>query len=680
MNKLKKIASAHSLTASITASNHKEESDDEFENEESDDEDLVAIQKAEDFGEYKDHDQIVVSATPNAFLQGEREHTAAEMVAEAEKRAEEAEAAATKAKIAESTARAALEVPTDARVASTPSARARVAAKRAEKEAIAAANAAKEAAESLHVAKEYRKVIEDAGKSAAVFRAEAVGASSRGEDSNSNHAIEGEMRESNVAEQALEKMAVVTDKTKNFADAAIKAGDAASNYSAEVVKAVGSAPSVHENAGEDAEKKAVATKKTLSKSEVSFYDWLEKPLPEGDKEDTQIVELHKLGVKIAKFINNKDRLLTLMPTHLLSDMNWGTYSLGIRLYVRRQLNENELQSVNKIIKKSDSVFKGVEQLVVDPAESKEGGGSRFGGVGASDLGKRLSLNISSNNGGGGLSRSGTSFSIPPVTKKWRRFLRYFLCYPITVETQNRIAAPGSISQNPIFAEDPKFTVKVSTHSKAILEGVEENFTINCTLAITITKSSHKLELSNIVFARDPQHLTRQERYIPNNFSIKFTSGTSNASFAKPQPQQLANAPKKIKHSSISGAFQWSHVVNDYVALNNPKHELEVHSAEYEWMDVEPTDYSIDIRVQLRRLPNRTKPAVMDILREDHDLVNRVSMKVNIREHGKTTLMPETLRCTWSDEHDAPGLDKSSCIKNCCKFTAGIYDTKHLQSM
>ncbi|RUP52051.1 hypothetical protein BC936DRAFT_142466, partial [Jimgerdemannia flammicorona] len=54
------------------------------------------------------------------------------------------------------------------------------------------------------------------------------------------------------------------------------------------------------------------TKEPFSKAEVPFYDWLEMSLPEEEKEDTELVEFHQLGKKIAEFINNKDRLVTLM--------------------------------------------------------------------------------------------------------------------------------------------------------------------------------------------------------------------------------------------------------------------------------------------------------------------------------------------------------------------------------
>ncbi|RUP52050.1 hypothetical protein BC936DRAFT_142465 [Jimgerdemannia flammicorona] len=615
-------------------------------------------------------------------------------------------------------------------------------------------------------------------------------------------------------------------------------------------------------------------------------------LPEEEKEDTELVEFHQLGKKIAEFINNKDRLVTLMPAYLLGDINWDTYSLGIRLFMRWQLDEHELQNVNKIIEKYGKAFRGVEQLVfvgvaasdgkpsdgsnnegkeddghgrrigqndgknniyqsrdsdAGPAEnqaqssrkhqSNEGGDSCSGGVGPSDLdnfgegstflrtgagGAGRSQNTSGNDdeGGddGGLSRREEIDSTQLMLQNWSRlfgsFCERLCCCPseefryhriaeveenlqlevlapscavdgsredVTNECKETITSPlppkpshpfdkscqitltssapessneitataaglhisteeidpdsnacasrpkimndikgtnvsqginatGSVFHNSnvnVFnenfpsarthdvPEEPKFTVNVSTFSKATLKGKEQEFTINFILKITISKFSHKLELSKIIFEGGTQHLTDNERYILNNFRIKFSSGTVNASFGNIQPLEKAKDYRRIKHTACRGIYQWHHNIDDVNVLLDLRHDLETHSAEYEWMGAEPTEYSIDIRVNLlvvRNLTRGMRRDIMDIFRKDHDLVNHVSMRVNIPRHDKENIKYETPQCTWKVatevEHGEQGSglmnipnefsQLSSCTKRCCQLVAGIYAIEHLQ--
>ncbi|RUP46471.1 hypothetical protein BC936DRAFT_146916, partial [Jimgerdemannia flammicorona] len=609
----------------------------------------------------------------------------------------------------------------------------------------------------------------------------------------------------------------------------------------------------------------------LSKAGVPFYDWLEMSLPEEEKEDAELVELHQLGKKIAESINNKNRLVMLMPTHLLDDINWDTYSLGIRLYVRWRLNEHELQSVNEIVKKYGIVFKGVEQLVVvDVAvsesggegdkpsdgsnndgenqipeenqaessrkqESNEGGDSRSGDAGPSDIGNLGEGSSFSNNGAEGAGRSpntngnnkeGRDDGGPSTVEEsnstqseiaiWRQLLHSFCCCPCGVLRDRRIAdveensrvdiqhnetmtpsippnptdeslqrtaaAPGlhtspllsnptdeareiivtspirpadssnertaatpglhtsteesdthsntstcmpnivnnnretnvkglnatgaiiresnihitnnNYTQSALMSEgqeDPKFTVEVLTSSKAILKNKKQDFTINFTLKITISKSSHKLELSEIFFEGGTQHLTLNERYILNNFCIKFSSGTGNASFRKIQPEEKAKDHWRINHGGCLGVYQWRHNIDDIRILSDLRHDLKPHSAEYKWNGVEPTEYSIDIRVNLLVVRNLTRD-VMDIFRKDHDLVNRVSLRVNILSHDMEVIPHKTLQCTWKVAADVEHCEQesslmnvpnefiqlSSCTKRCCQLVTGIYAIKHLQ--
>ncbi|RUP50363.1 hypothetical protein BC936DRAFT_139470 [Jimgerdemannia flammicorona] len=184
-----------------------------FENEESDDEELHAIQEVTFLGVSDDSEVI----TTSAFLQGKREDNAAELVAKAEKFAEQARIAAANANIAKFTACAALARATFATgPARTVSAKAfqatKVATQRAEEEATAAANASEDVAASVLAAKDYLKIIKDMGKNTVAYRAEA-------------------------ADLVLQIIACVTDEAKSFADAATTAENTASKCSAEAVRA-----------------------------------------------------------------------------------------------------------------------------------------------------------------------------------------------------------------------------------------------------------------------------------------------------------------------------------------------------------------------------------------------------------------------------------------------------------
>ncbi|RUP50390.1 hypothetical protein BC936DRAFT_139382 [Jimgerdemannia flammicorona] len=215
-----------------------------FENEESDDEDLDAIKKEAGFGAYTDLDKMTITASPDALLQSERERKAAEMVAEAVKVAEEAENAAAKAKIAESTARAAVARATSAagpeRTPSRAAEAAKIAAQRAAEEATAATNAWGNAAAWLLTANDYLNAIEDAGKNASAYRAEA--------------ALEKMKREYHAAALALEEVKLAIDEAKFSADAATNAEHAAVVFSAEAVKAAENA----ERTAKDLDRKKIA--------------------------------------------------------------------------------------------------------------------------------------------------------------------------------------------------------------------------------------------------------------------------------------------------------------------------------------------------------------------------------------------------------------------------------------
>ncbi|RUS27149.1 hypothetical protein BC938DRAFT_483654, partial [Jimgerdemannia flammicorona] len=248
---------------------------------------------------------------------------------------------------------------------------------------------------------------------------------------------------------------------------------------------------------DDADERNVGNNKfeddlTLSKV---FYSWLEKQ-PEEEKEDAELVELHLLGKCIVDIID-KDQLVMLVPIHLLDDMNWYTDDLGIRLYVRQQLTEDQLQKLNEVIKNKGTLFKGVEQLVfVDVVASGVGGdnvelsdgsnnegqeadghdqrvgesnGEKGGssiGVGPPDLDRAGSANPSGNNeegvDGDGLSRPEASNSTQSMIGNWQHLLGSFCdlcCCCCRVWRDSRSAevdeilpdlhAPSNADDNPI---------------------------------------------------------------------------------------------------------------------------------------------------------------------------------------------------------------------------------------
>ncbi|RUP47907.1 hypothetical protein BC936DRAFT_145183, partial [Jimgerdemannia flammicorona] len=102
---------------------------------------------------------------------------------------------------------------------------------------------------------------------------------------------------------------------------------------------------------------------TLSNAESVFYEWLEKPLPEDEREDVGLVELHQFGNEVVRAIE-RDRLVMLVPTYLLDEIGWYTNKLGICLYVRRLLIDDELWQLNEILVGNYTTFHGVEQRIV----------------------------------------------------------------------------------------------------------------------------------------------------------------------------------------------------------------------------------------------------------------------------------------------------------------------------
>ncbi|RUS27094.1 hypothetical protein BC938DRAFT_483723, partial [Jimgerdemannia flammicorona] len=94
-----------------------------------------------------------------------------------------------------------------------------------------------------------------------------------------------------------------------------------------------------------------------------FYEWLENPLPEDEREDVGLVELHQFGNEVVRAIE-RDRLVMLVPTYLLDEIGWYTNKLGICLYVRRLLIDDELLQLNKILVGNYTTFHGVEQRIV----------------------------------------------------------------------------------------------------------------------------------------------------------------------------------------------------------------------------------------------------------------------------------------------------------------------------
>ncbi|RUS35031.1 hypothetical protein BC938DRAFT_476676 [Jimgerdemannia flammicorona] len=605
---------------------------------------------------------------------------------------------------------------------------------------------------------------------------------------------------------------------------------------------------------------------TFSKAKAAFYSWLEKQLEE-EKEDAELIELHMLGNCIADIID-KDQLVMLVPIHLLDDMNWYTDELGIRLYVRWQLTEDQLQKLNEVIKNKGTLFKGVEQLIVvdvaasgvggdnvDPSDSSnsEGhdadghnrsvgqsdgenrlsqrsgagsgqspaksshkhepneGGSSSAGVGTLDLDGAVDANRPNTSGnndegvdGGGLSRPEASSSTESVIRNWRHLLGSFCecfhcCFSgvsrdhhiieaeensrpgfhagddpttqyneamtpsippifsnptdetpqITVtssigspdSTNERTAAGGlhssteennthsntstsmpnimnhnretNVSQGinaagaifqysnvnvfneicrraptPERSEDTKFFVSVYTSTIAVLEDKKQEFTIQFTLKITVSKSSHEFELSKIVLAGGLEHLIPNERYYFNNLLIEIAPCNAKTKYDQVQPVDENRGNWLTSLRTTSNAIRWCHKIDDPEKQAGVlRYKIETHRVKHEWehFDREPTEYSIDLKVGLTFSRHRFYTGAR--LQNDYDLVNSVSIRVkNIREHHKVTKPPSVLLCTWEltkAKYVSRGLNSrdtseavvcrahfAECAK-CCTLAAGI---------
>ncbi|RUP49953.1 hypothetical protein BC936DRAFT_140894, partial [Jimgerdemannia flammicorona] len=113
---------------------------------------------------------------------------------------------------------------------------------------------------------------------------------------------------------------------------------------------------------------------TFSNAGATLYDWLGKPLPEEEKKDFELVELHWFGNAIVPIIG-RDRLVMLVPTYLDDNIGWYTDNLGICLYVRKLLSDNELWQLNEILEGNCTTFHGVTQIVA--VSGADGEGTKF---------------------------------------------------------------------------------------------------------------------------------------------------------------------------------------------------------------------------------------------------------------------------------------------------------------
>src|SRR3954469_7826312 len=89
-------------------------------------------------------------------------------------------------------------------------------------------------------------------------------------------------------------------------------------------------------------------------------------MPQEEKKDKALVELHRLGSMIVD-VDTEKSLITLLPTYLEDKYGWGTNKLGVAMYVRTRLADETLKMVENILFSHQEMFKGVKQVIVDKA-------------------------------------------------------------------------------------------------------------------------------------------------------------------------------------------------------------------------------------------------------------------------------------------------------------------------
>ncbi|RUS31233.1 hypothetical protein BC938DRAFT_478218 [Jimgerdemannia flammicorona] len=232
-------------------------------------------------------------------------------------------------------------------------------------------------------------------------------------------------------------------------------------------------------------------------------------------------------------------------------------------------------------------------------------------------------------------------------------------------------------------EGANFNIPTKTFAKAILGDKKQDFGVNFTLKITITESSHKIELSDIIVDGDIQHLIPNERYVLNNFLIMVDS-KDDITFGNEEPKAGRRNYGTVIQTSNNHLIDWCHKIHDPTfEKDNLRYTLGTHRVECYWDDeTEPKEYSIGIIFGMKSL---AKCSSMRNFHNDHDLVNWVYIKVkNIRDHPKVNEKVKS-SCLWNVsqgvERNTGGMANTpksflhsysfSKCQDCCSFETGI---------